>query len=130
MDDEYKKQSKDDHDLLVRVDEKLNGLGMHVREISTNLTARVTALEVSKIDKSEVEKLLQTSITDRRDLRRDVDSLKMWRWLTTGGLIIISMLVMPMAIYIFKLNTDVQKNVQSSVQSGLLDALQSYNLQK
>lgn len=117
---------REDHDLLVRVDEKLNGLGAHVREMSANLGGRVAALETGKMDKSEVDKLLQSSLTDRKDLRTDVDELKMWRWFMLGGLIVISTLVIPMAVYIFKTSN----NLEAKVQTGLLNALSQYDIQK
>src|SRR6185295_16955396 len=94
-------QSKVDHELLIRIDEQVKIIVRDVKEMKSDLMSRVAVLETSKLSKEEANRLLSESVSDRKELRNDVESLKMWRSLMMGGLAVISMLVIPLVIYVF-----------------------------
>lgn len=54
-----------------------------------------------------------------------VSSLENWRWFVTGGLAVISILVIPMVIYIF---TSANK-IQEKVLTGINQALSTYEIE-
>lgn len=82
-----------DHDLLVRVDEKLNNVIADMKNIGEKLK-QVDNLEAVKVDK-----------VDFKSMEIEVEALKVWRWIQAGAIIIIMALVIPMGVYIFKLQT-------------------------
>jgi hypothetical protein len=60
------------------------------------------------------------------ELKKEVGILQNWRWMLTGGMIIMSMFVIPMAIFIFKDRTDVSRQISE----GLEKALSAYEVEE
>lgn len=118
-------QSKVDHELLIRIDEQVKIIVRDVKEMKSDLMSRVAVLETSKLSKEEANRLLSESVSDRKELRNDVESLKMWRSLMMGGLAVISMLVIPLVIYVFNLTN----KLDVSVKQGVVSALSEYSVQ-
>jgi hypothetical protein len=50
-------QQTADHDLLIRLDQKMNTLSTDIKELKDNTAARVAALEVEKANKQELDDL-------------------------------------------------------------------------
>lgn len=126
--EEIKAKQEKDHDLLVRIDEQLKGVVSDVGEIKTGSSAQLTVLEQTKVSKDEYGKFTSEITVSVKDLEKEVDSLKTSRNMMTGALIIISLIVIPLVVYIFKLSTNVS-NIPSSVKDGVESALSDYNIQ-
>jgi len=112
-------QSKQDHELLIRIDEQLKSLSLRVTSFGENLGPRVANLETGKMDKAGAEKAID-------DFEARFSSLEMWRWMTVGGLSIISMLVIPLIIYIFTTQTSIDGRISQGVDDGFRKALEGY----
>lgn len=52
-----------------------------------------------------------------------VNNLENWRWLLTGGMVIITLMVIPLVIYIYN-NSNMK-----SVEEGLRNALSAYEIE-
>lgn len=83
------------HDLLIRLDEQVKALAI------------------------TLELMRQTSIADLKDLRVDVEQLKMWRWILSGAIAIIMALVIPLVVYIFNSSNHIQNSVAMGIQEAL-----------
>ena len=121
---DHMQQANHDHDLLVRVDEKLNGVMGDIKDIKDDLGKRVTVLELDKLGKEDYNKMVNKYEAERKQLSDDIESLKTWKWIITGGLIVISSIDIPMAVYIFKTQT----NQREQSRLGTLDALATFNI--
>jgi hypothetical protein len=80
-----KSNTKEDHDLLIRVDQKVGDLQISVKEISDGTISKITALEKNKADRDEVDRL-QKIIDDNIEIR--IKKLEGWKnWVMGIGLI-------------------------------------------
>lgn len=135
-------QSKADHELLIRIDEQLKIVIRDIKEVKEGLSDRVALLEENKLDKAEAARLLAENLKVREDhykriesledskvdkdehktLLTDVESLKTWRWLQTGAIVIISAMVIPLVVYIY----NSQGDITTKVNEGVTQALNNY----
>lgn len=67
-----------DHDLLIRLDEKLTGLGIQIKDLSAGTTTRIFALEHDKLNSADAYPILYKSgvegeLKDHEDRIRTID---------------------------------------------------------
>jgi len=88
------KQQQQDHDLLIRIDQKLGDLIDDVNELKTNIVGRVANLEDKKLSKDDFEKYKQESSKENevhlQEAKENFDANKKWRWSLAGGLAVVS----------------------------------------
>jgi hypothetical protein len=61
-------QSIRDHDLLIRLDQKVDAVSGDIKELKENLAGRVTALETAKADKLTTDQLIKDIKTIREEI--------------------------------------------------------------
>jgi hypothetical protein len=59
MPEDHPLQSLRDHDVLIRLDQKVDLLSTDIKELKENVAARVTSLELLKAEKSDVALLIK-----------------------------------------------------------------------
>lgn len=104
-DSQHIKQTQADHELLIRIDEKLKTVSSDVKDMKDNTSQRLSLIEGR------------------------VEGLEGWRSIQVGALVIISSIVIPMAVYIFKSATNLSANtLDNKIQSALNSALNNYSV--
>lgn len=86
------------HELLIRVDEQLKSVARNVEELKNGYGTRMTVLET------------------------DVDNLKMWRWYTAGGLVVLAAVF----FWLFPKFTSIEDTVENAVAEGVSKSLSAY----
>lgn len=86
-------KSADDHDLLIELKTRMEGLKADIKDIKDGTTKRITDLENGKADKDEFNKLCDEVHTKREDRLKRVEAATSKNWiylvlytLLTGGL--------------------------------------------
>jgi hypothetical protein len=79
----------DDHELFIRMDEKLARVILDVADIKTNTVSRIDTLEINCINKND-----HTKVVD------DIVVLKNWKNWLLGGLAILSIFFVPMVFLV------------------------------
>jgi hypothetical protein len=82
-------QPQSDHDLLIRVDEKLDGLSSEVKGLKDNLVKRVEFLERSKFDEAKHDVFCRDTGDKFKEVDKRLDVLENWR----SGIIAVSTLM-------------------------------------
>lgn len=79
-----------DHDLLIRLDEKVDGLSKDIKDLKDNLASRVDHLEDEKMSKEDFDLLKVQCDKTQQDHEDRLRSLEYWKWLLAGAMIVIS----------------------------------------
>ncbi len=74
-----------DHDLLIRIDEKVEGLTKDLKEMRDNAITRIDRLESDKLDRVAFEDRRKECDTRHEDQESRLRSLEKVRWLVAGG---------------------------------------------
>jgi hypothetical protein len=98
-----------DHDLLVRIDERVKILGDNLARVGAEQSTRIAALEKEKCDVTEIIALklaverynVATELVQKKD-RQDIDWLKSKIYTFIGALFILNLLFGALLVYIFK----------------------------
>ncbi len=72
-------EQQSDHDLLIRVDEKLDGLSSEVKGLKDNLVKRVESLERTKFDEIKHDVFCKDTGEKFKEIDKRLDSLENWR---------------------------------------------------
>ena len=75
-----------DHDLLIRVDTKLDTLSGDLRELKDGTQKRLETLEREKFDASEAQKLKEDGDRVHLDHERRMRRIERWGFLAAGAL--------------------------------------------
>lgn len=90
-----------DHDLLVRLDTKMDGLNVKVDDIKTNSEARLNKLEDSKLDRNDFDdamkknQLEHANFVSKEAFKALIDKVAFTQWIVVSacGLVITTVIV-------------------------------------
>lgn len=86
------------HELLIRVDEQLKAVARDVQEVKNGYGTKLALIEA------------------------DIDSLKMWRWYTAGGLAVLAAVF----FWLFPKFASIEESIQRAVNIGVSQSLSEY----
>jgi hypothetical protein len=72
-----------DHDLLIRLDEKMDGVKTDIKDLKDGLSVDVQHLKTDKLDREEFETFKNEDFAEVRD---DVKTLSRYVWMAIGAL--------------------------------------------
>lgn len=76
-------QSIRDHDLLIRLDQKVDALSVDIKDLKDNVAARVSSLELQKADKHIVD----AAVKDLKEIKEQIiPSIKYRMAYWSGGI--------------------------------------------
>lgn len=93
MNDELKLQSLSDHDLLLIVHTKMEGIGKTLDELADDTKERLTRLEEKKLDKQEFTDYVSDYKLDKQDKEGRLRFVERYGWAAIGGLYVIVMII-------------------------------------
>lgn len=93
----------DDHNLLIKLDTKVDIMTKKVDELSTNTVSRIDKLENSVATNGQIIKTMQGEGSDREMRLRAIES---WVWKAIGALIVVNVIMIPIVLFLLfkKLN--------------------------
>ena len=91
-----------DHDLLIRLDEKVDGLSKDIKDLKDNLASRVAHLEDEKMSKEEFLILKKQCEDTQLDHETRIRNLEYWKWLLMGSIVILSFIAPYVINYFIK----------------------------
>lgn len=102
----------DDHDLLIRVDQKVEGLIATIKELSDNTLGRLQAVENEKADREELRNIAETfskgldaEKAERRASEADTEnrmrSVERFVYVAMGIAVIAQLVILPVVLKFF-----------------------------
>lgn len=85
-----------DHDLLIRIDTRLEVLNTSVTQNHNDMSVRLSELDKAKVDRKELEglrSLIDTQQSDSKDLAEKVDWTRRTLWMAAGGLTALNIII-------------------------------------
>lgn len=109
---DHLKQAREDHDLMVRIDEKLKGLVIDMKDVKDNLNGRINNLESSIKTMQDKMVLTETAISSSRLVVKVVIGMAV-------------AIIIPLLVYIWNMRSS---NLDAKIASGIQEALSSYEI--
>lgn len=92
-----------DHDLLIRIDQKVESLGTSIAQMQTAFEGRLQRLEAVKAASADLDTLRSFVEKTQEKTRTDVDWTKRMIWMALGGVIVFQAVVaIALAFYFHK----------------------------
>lgn len=110
------------HELLIRVDEQLKAVARDVQEVKNGYGAHLALLDANKMDKADFANISK----DIESLKKDMDSQKSWRWYTAGGVVVLTVILLPILAWALSKITDIDSVVEQAVTKGVSASLSAY----
>lgn len=114
------------HELLIRLDEQTKAIARDVQDIKNGYGERLAVLERNKMDKTEYVRLSADESIERGEIKKDVESLKQYRWYMGGAIVVIAVLILPILAWALSQITSIDEKVERSVSAGVSEALSQY----
>lgn len=106
------KNSTDDHDLLIRLDENVKGLTKAIEELNSNTLSRLIQVENEKAGRDELNVVLESSVkaVEKEEIARsladkDIEtrmrSVERFVYITMGIAIILQLVILPIVLKFF-----------------------------
>jgi hypothetical protein len=77
-----------DHDLIIRLDTKLDALHKAVTDANNDTKERLVTLETKKLDKDSFNEFFSEYKLERADKERRLRFLERWAWILWGAIIL------------------------------------------
>lgn len=82
-----------DHDLLIRIDTKMDLLTKQFNSHQAEAIGRIKSLEDHKIDKAEILRLKHEADIDHKDFETRMRRVERWGFVAIGGLAILQLFI-------------------------------------
>ena len=91
-----------DHDLLIRLDTKVQGLIEAVNSFHKGVIERVALLEKGRCTKQELEDFQRTAVGVHGDMEKRIRSVEKFTWIAVGIVTIIQIFAVPLILNFLK----------------------------
>lgn len=88
-----KKERTEDHDILIRIDEKLRLLSTEFGNFRTDNDRRLHMIEQSYISKTDVMGLKAAADSEHKDYESRIRRLERWGFFAIGGLALLQIII-------------------------------------